>query len=99
MNRLQFFDAGDPAALQGTRNLLVTGPDHPYSNVFWKPGHIIGYEHTFIATLGDFLRALDRTQPFYPNFQDALETQKVMAAVEVSAASGGWTTVGMGVKP
>ena len=93
MNRLDFFDATDPAALQATRDVLVTGPDHPYSTNFWKPGHMVGYEHTFIATLGDFLLALSREEPFHPNFQDALETQKIIAAVESSAASGRWTNV------
>src|SRR5207245_5057278 len=42
MNRLKFFDATDSAPMQATRNLLVTGPEHPYSTNFWKPGHIIG---------------------------------------------------------
>jgi predicted dehydrogenase len=93
MNRLQFFDATEPPALQATRSVLVTGPDHPYSTNFWKPGHLIGYEHTFIATLGDFLGTLARQEPFHPNFQDALETQKIIAAVEASAGSCRWTTV------
>ena len=60
MNQLEFLDATEPPNQQGLRNLTVTGPDHPYSENFWKPGHIIGYEHTFIATLGDFLSTLDR---------------------------------------
>src|SRR6266567_1332329 len=88
MNRLQFFDATEPPAVQGTKSMLVTGPDHPYSANFWKPGHLIGYEHTFIATLGDFLEALARQKPFHPNFDDGLVTQKIIAAVEASAASG-----------
>jgi predicted dehydrogenase len=90
MNRLRFFDATDPGALQAARNVLVTGPDHPYSSNFWKPGHLIGYEHTFIATLGDFLTALARKEVFHPNFQDAQDTQQILAAVESSAASGEW---------
>jgi predicted dehydrogenase len=93
MNRLRFFDATDPAALQGTRDILVTGPDHPYWTSFWKPGHLIGYEHTFIATFADFLGALARREPFHPNFQDAVEIQKIIGAVEASGASGLWTTV------
>ena len=93
MNRLQFFDATEPVALQATKSMLVTGPDHPYSGNFWKPGHLIGYEHTFIATLGDFLGALARQEPFHPNFDDGLEAQKIIAAVEASAASGVWTRV------
>jgi len=90
MDRLQFFDATDPPAIQAWRNLLVTGPDHPYWTNFWKPGHLIGYEHTFIATLGDFLQALAKGQDFHPNFQDALEVQAIMEAVQSSAASGQW---------
>lgn len=93
MNRLQFFDANDPAALQGARNLLVTGPDHPYSANFWKPGHLVGYEHTFIATLGDFLAALAANQPFHPDFHDALRIQQLMEAVQTSADSGNWVQV------
>jgi len=91
MNRLEFFDANDLPPLQASRNLLVTGPDHPYSNNFWKPGHLIGYEHTFIATLGEFLSALAQGKEFHPNFQDGFETQKLIATVETSANSGRWT--------
>jgi predicted dehydrogenase len=93
MNRLEFFDANDPPALQARRNLLVTGPDHPYSSNFWKPGHLIGYEHTFIATLGDFLSALGQRKDFHPNLRDGFETQKLLAAVEASAISRRWTAV------
>ena len=90
MNRLKFFDATDSAPMQATRNLLVTGPEHPYSTNFWKPGHIVGYEHTFIATLGDFLQALGRNEQFHPNFDDALKIQRVLEAVETSAAARQW---------
>jgi len=90
MNRLQFFDATEPPALQAGRNLLVTGPDHPYSSNFWKPGHLIGYEHTFIATMGDFLTALEKKEPSHPNFEDGLKVQKLMDAIERSAGSGRW---------
>jgi predicted dehydrogenase len=90
MNRLRFSDATEPANLQAYRNILVTGPDHPYSGNFWKPGHLVGYEHTFIATLGDFLQSLAKGEPFHPNFEDALQTQEALEAVEASAASGNW---------
>jgi predicted dehydrogenase len=93
MNRLQFTDVTDQPALQAPRNLLVNGPDHPYATNFWKPGHIIGYEHTFIATLGDFLQSLARSEAFHPNFDDALRIQQLMKAIEMSAASGTWAKV------
>ncbi|MGH9515617.1 MAG: Gfo/Idh/MocA family protein [Terriglobales bacterium] len=91
MNRLRFYDATEPANLQAYRNILVTGPDHPYSTNFWKPGHLIGYEHTFIATLGDFLQNLAKGPPFHPNFDDAVQTQAVLEAVEMSATARNWT--------
>lgn len=97
LNRLSYFDARQPRAEQGVRSVLVTAPEHPYGTTFWKPGHIIGYEHTFIATLGDFLMALERGEPFHPNFSDGLEVQRVLDAVERSAASGMWTGVGSAV--
>jgi predicted dehydrogenase len=93
LNYLEFFDASDTANLQGVRNLLVTGPDHPYAENFWKPGHAIGYEHTFITTLGDFLGTLARKEAFHPNFEDALAVQRVLDAAERSANSRSWTTL------
>ena len=93
MNRLRLFDATEAAEVQGERNILVTGPDHPYSSVFWKPGHIIGYEHTFIATLGDFLQPLAKGEEFHPSFEDGLAVQRMMERVEASAGSGEWVKV------
>lgn len=90
MNRLRFYDATEPANLQAYRNILVTGPDQPYSANFWKPGHLVGYEHTFIATLGDFLQNLAKGEPFHPNFDDAVRTQAVLEAVEAAAAGQNW---------
>jgi predicted dehydrogenase len=90
MNRLEFFDANEPGQLQAARDIMVTGPNHPYWENFWKPGHEIGYEHTFIATLGDFLGALSRGEPFHPNFEDALQVQRVLDAVVWSASSASW---------
>jgi predicted dehydrogenase len=90
MDRLRVFDATEPANLQAYRNILVTGPDHPYSANFWKPGHLVGYEHTFIATLGDFLQNLAKGEPFHPNFDDAVQTQAILEAVEASAQSKNW---------
>jgi predicted dehydrogenase len=87
MNRLEFLDATDPARLQAARNIMVTGPDHPYSENFWKPGHEVGYEHTFIATLGDFLQGLARGDTFHPNFDDALKVQAVLDAVQRAETS------------
>ena len=93
MNRLRFFDGRDPVSRQGARSLLVTGPEHPYSENFWKPGHLIGYEHTFIATLADFLMALEAEREFHPNFNDALKVQVLLEAIASSSTSRQWVKV------
>ncbi len=90
LNQLEFHDSTQPPSEQGMRNLTVTGPDHPYSDKFWKPGHTIGYEHTFIATLGDFLARLSREAPSHDDLDAALEVQRVLDAVERSSASRSW---------
>lgn len=93
LNHLEFLDATEAPAEQGPRDVLVTGPGHPWVGQFWRPGHIIGYEHTFIAALADFLLALARGERFHPDFQDALAVQRVLHAVEKSARTRQWTAV------
>ncbi len=93
LNRLEFFDATEAGPLQGERNLLVTDPEHPYGGDFWKPGHILGYEHTFIAALADFLRSLARKETFHPNFEDGVTVQRVLETVLRSASTEQWETV------
>ena len=90
MNQLEFLDATEPPNQQGVRNLTITGPDHPYSENFWKPGHIIGYEHTFIAVLGDFLNTLDRANPPPRGCGRRGCRSEGLDAVERSAASRTW---------
>ena len=93
LNHLEFADANDPAADQGTRDILVTDMQHPVFPHFWRPAHIIGYEHTFIAALGEFLEALGADADFHPDFGDGLAVQRVLAALQQSAHSGQWTDV------
>ncbi|MEZ5353048.1 MAG: Gfo/Idh/MocA family oxidoreductase [Bryobacteraceae bacterium] len=82
MNRLEFFDAAPPREEQGFRNLLVS------ANRYWKPGHIVGYEHTFISALGDFLQALADNEPFEPDFESGHRVQLVIDAIARAASSG-----------
>src|SRR5262245_17644555 len=70
LNHLEFVDAADPSTEAGTRDVLVTDPKHPIFPNFWRPGHIIGYEHTFIAALAEFLSAVSRDTEFHPDFAD-----------------------------
>lgn len=93
-HRLQYFNHGDDSHVHGWRPILVTDFEHPYMDHWWVPGCTIGYEHTFINALADFLESLeDGKEPVRPNFRDALATQYVCDAVLESAKTGTWKTV------
>jgi predicted dehydrogenase len=95
MNRLKFFDNTNPADRQGFRDILVTQPGnvHPYVGHWWPPGHILGYEHTFVHTVADFVNACIDGKPVQPTFDDGVKNQRVLEAVEQSAKSGKWVKV------
>ena len=93
LNHLEFVDASNPSTEQGPRDLLVTDLKHPIFPNFWRPGHIIGYEHTFIAALAEFLDSVSRGVPFHPDFADALEVQRVLDALQQSAKTRQWCHV------
>lgn len=85
LNELGFLDATLPVREQGFRRILVNKPEHPYAAAWWPQGHIIGWEHTFTHQVRDFLLAVrDGSQPS-PSFDDGLQIQRVLAAVEESA--------------
>jgi predicted dehydrogenase len=93
LHRLQYFDHRDEGPLRGWRSIHVTDGDHPYMNRWWVPGLQIGYEHTFVHQVADFIDSLDSGKPAQPDFKNALETQAVCDAVLDSAKSGSWKSV------
>src|SRR5262245_10758395 len=93
LHRLSYFDHGDESRVRGWRSVHVTDGDMPYMKNWWVPGLQIGYEHTFVHQVADFLDALAKNKPCPPTFRDALETQKVCDAVLASAKSGQWVNV------
>lgn len=89
-HQLQYFEHGTDSQVNGWRTILVTDSDHPYMKNWWVPGCTIGYEHTFIHAVADFVKGLDTGNPVRPNFRDALDTQYVCDAVLKSAKTGTW---------
>jgi len=95
MNRLKYFDNSNPADRQGFRDILVTqgGGAHPYVGNWWPPGHIIGYEHTFVHTIADFVNAVANGKSVQPTFEDGVRNQRVLEAVEESAKAKAWVRI------
>jgi len=60
---------------------------------YWVPGCTIGYEHTFINGLADFLASLEGGPEFQPNMRAALRTQRVCDAVLESAKKRAWIEI------
>ncbi len=96
LHRLQYFDHRDEGRLRGWRTLHITDGDQPYMDKWWVPGLQIGYEHSFVHQVADFLEAVAKGKPASPTFRDALETQYVCDAVLKSAKTGRWEKVPRG---
>ena len=90
MHRLQYFDHGDDSLVRGWRSIHVTDGDMPYMGNWWVPGLQIGYEHSFVHQVADFLAGYAKGESVSPTFRDALETQRVCDAVLESAKDGQW---------
>ncbi len=86
LNELAYHDHTEPLAHAGFRRILVTEPDHPYLEAWWPPGHGLGYEHTFVHQARDLVHAIAANHRPEPSFADGLQVQRVLAAVEESAA-------------
>ncbi len=95
LHRLSYFDHGDEGKLRGWRSIHVSDHDgdHPYMDHWWVPGLQIGYEHSFVHHVADFLTGLAKGEPARPTFRDAQETQKICDAVLKSAKTGSWVSV------
>jgi len=94
LHRLSYFDHRDDGIVRGWRSIHVTDGDQPYMKHWWVPGLQIGYEHSFVHQVADFLEGLAQKKPVSPTFRDALETQKVCDAVLKSGKSRQWVEIG-----
>ena len=70
LHRLEWFDHKDEGVVRGWRSIHVTDGDHPYMANWWVPGLSIGYEHSFIHQVADFVNSLDEKEPAEPTFED-----------------------------
>ncbi|KQV75855.1 dehydrogenase [Aeromicrobium sp. Root344] len=94
MNVLELFDATEDPAVAGFRRIMVTEASHPYIAAWWPPGHGLGYEHGFTHQVVDLVTDIAKGADPVPSFADGLAVQRVLAAVEASAADGTTHTTG-----
>ena len=93
LHRLSWFDHRDESIARGWRSIHVTDGDMPYMDKWWVPGLQIGYEHTFVHQIADFLANLAAGKPTSPSFREALATQQVCEAVLHSAKKNSWENI------
>ncbi|WP_424004460.1 Gfo/Idh/MocA family protein [Haloarcula salina] len=89
LNELQVLTEGD----RGFQRVLVTDADDPYVEHWWPPGHVLGWEHTFVHENYEFLSAVAEGGDADPSFADGLAAQRVLDAVERSDERGEWVAV------
>jgi len=89
LNELEYLREGS----RGYETILVTDPDDPYIDHWWPPGHIVGWEHTFVHENYEFLSAVAEGGEHSPDFADGLRVQHLLAAIEDSDERGEWVEV------
>ena len=94
LNRVAWFDHRIEGQMRGWTSILVTDGEHPYLGKWWVPGLSIGYEHSFIHQLADFLEGVANGTPASPTFCEALETTRVCDAIVKSGKTGKWVAAG-----
>jgi predicted dehydrogenase len=91
-NRLHvFLFADERERLGGFRDVVVTQPDHPFLAQWWPPGHVLGWEHSFVHQWRDFLSAVleDRAVPErQASFEDGYRAAILCEAIHRSAREG-----------
>jgi predicted dehydrogenase len=94
LNELNFYDRTESEDTAGFRRILVTEPGHPYLEAWWPPGHVLGWEHTFVHQARDLLIDIAGDDDPEPSFADGLQVQRVLDAVAASAAhESAWTKI------
>ncbi|WP_424000212.1 Gfo/Idh/MocA family protein [Haloarcula salina] len=89
LNELEVLGPDD----RGYQTVLVTDESDPYVDHWWPPGHVLGWEHTFVHENYEFLSAVAGDGSFRPSFEDAYRVQRVLDAVERSHDAGEWVSL------
>lgn len=89
LNELEVLHEGT----RGYETVLVTDETDPYVDHWWPPGHVLGWEHTFVHENYEFLSSVAEGEEFSPSFEEAYRVQCVLDAIERSDEQGEWASV------
>ncbi|ADQ66759.1 dehydrogenase [Halogeometricum borinquense DSM 11551] len=78
---------------RGYETILMTDADDPYLDHWWPPGHVLGWEHTFVHENYEFLSAIRDGVAFSPSFEAGYAVQQILDAIERSDDSGEWVSL------
>lgn len=92
LNELEVFRA-EPKSRRdrGFKTVLVTDGDHPYGGTWWPPGHILGWEHTFVHQLHHLVKAIvgeEAVAPIAADFHDGYVNAALCDALLQAAKTG-----------
>lgn len=93
LNYLDFYSCDDPSAAQGFRRIIATEGEHPFAGAWWPPGHMLGYDHTFVNTVADLIEGIATNKNPSPCFLAGANCVSVLESVERSVESGKWESV------
>lgn len=82
---------GDPADSRGFQNVMVTEGTDPWIKNWWPPGHIIGWEHTFVHEIYHLLDCIVNGKEVGPEgatFEDGYNACVVADAIVESSETG-----------
>jgi predicted dehydrogenase len=92
LNELEVFRA-EPKSRRdrGFKTILVTDGDHPYGGTWWPPGHILGWEHTFVHQLLHLAQTIvgeETASPLAADFYDGYVNAVLCDALLQAAKTG-----------
>jgi predicted dehydrogenase len=98
LNELKvYWQDGTHDQTRGWTEVLVTEPTHPFISNWWPPGHVIGWEHTFVHEIAHLFDAIanDRdVAPLGATFDDGYRNALICDAILQSAEEGRRVEIG-----
>jgi predicted dehydrogenase len=93
-NELKLYTTGGTRGREGFTT-ITAGPDHPPYGAFCPaPGHQLGFNDLKTIEVANLVRAIAGSERASPDFLEAYEIQRVIAAVLRSGNDRSWVRVG-----